>query len=134
MSNCGTVFLFRENYDTLYTMDLLCHGITSFKVFEKYHKDILNGKQLKRLEFKEKEPWGWHAGVNAYFTDETKYSKPLESDLYFIAYLKSIAKNTTCEKCASNKLPRQGDLTIGDFGGLQDTMRKFMTRKEHPLF
>lgn len=81
-----------KNYDTLYTMDLLCHGITSFKVFEKYHKDILNGKQLKRLEFKEKEPWGWHAGVNAYFTDETKYSKPLESDLYFIAYLKSIAK------------------------------------------
>lgn len=107
-----------KNYDTLYTMDLLCHGITSFKVFEKYHKDILNGKQLKRLEFKEKEPWGWHAGVNAYFTDETKYSKPLESDLYFIAYLKSIAKNTTCEKCASNKLPRQGDLTIGDFWGI----------------
>lgn len=110
-------YLGRE-YDTLYTMDLLCHGITSSKVFEKYHNDVLEGKELSRLEFKEKEPWGWHAGVNAYFTDGTKYSKPLEHDLYFVAYLKSIAKNTTCGKCVSNKLPRQGDLTIGDFWGI----------------
>jgi len=105
-------------YDTLYTIDLLCHGITSSKVFEKYHHDVLGGKQLSRLEFKEKEPWGWHAGVNAYFTDGTKYSKPLESDMFFIAYLKSIAKNTTCEKCVFNRLPRQGDLTMGDFWGI----------------
>lgn len=110
-------YLGRE-YDTLYTMDLLCHGITSSKVFKKYHKDVLEDKELSRLEFKEKEPWGWHAGVNAYFADGTKYSKPLETDMFFIAYLKSIAKNTTCEKCVSNKLPRQGDLTIGDFWGI----------------
>lgn len=107
-----------KEYDNLYTIDLLCHGITSSKVFEKYHKDVLEGKTLSRLEFKEKEPWGWHAGVNAYFTDGTKYSKPLEYDLYFTAYLKSIAKNTTCGKCVSNKLPRQGDLTMGDFWGI----------------
>ena len=107
-----------KEYESLYTIDLLCHGITSYKVFEKYHNDVLNGKELSRLEFKEKEPWGWHAGINAYFTDGTKYQKPLQSDMYFIAYLKSIAKNTSCEKCVSNKLPRQGDLTIGDFWGI----------------
>lgn len=107
-----------QEYDNLYTMDLLCHGITSSKVFEKYHNDVLEGKELSRLEFKEKEPWGWHAGVNAYFTDGTKYSKPLEHDLFFTAYLKSIAKNITCGSCVSNSLPRQGDLTIGDFWGI----------------
>lgn len=107
-----------KDYDSLYTIDLLCHGITSSKVFEKYHRDILGGKELSRLEFKEKEPWGWHAGVNAYFTDGTKYSKPLETDPYFIAYLKSIAKNRVCGNCVSNRLPRQGDLTIGDFWGI----------------
>ncbi len=110
-----------KDYDNLYTIDLLCHGITSSKVFEKYHKDVLDGKPLSRLEFKAKEPWGWHAGVNAYFTDGTTYSKPLESDMYFIAYLKSIAKNTTCGTCGVNRLPRQGDLTIGDFWGIPQT-------------
>lgn len=107
-----------KDYENLYTIDLLCHGITSSKVFEKYHKDIHEGKQLERLEFKAKEPWGWHAGVNAYFADGTHYAKPLENDMYYIAYLKSISKNTACEICNVNRLPRQGDLTIGDFWGI----------------
>ncbi len=113
-----------QEYANLYTIDLLCHGITSSKVFEKYHNDVLGAKKLNRLEFKQKTPWGWHAGINAYFTDGTTYQKPLESDMYFIAYLKSISKNTTCGKCVSNKLPRQGDLTIGDFWGIPNMMKK----------
>lgn len=116
-----------QEYANLYTIDLLCHGITSSKVFEKYHNDVLGAKKLNRLEFKQKTPWGWHAGINAYFTDGTTYQKPLESDMYFIAYLKSISKNTTCGKCVSNKLPRQGDLTIGDFGAFQNMMKKCLT-------
>lgn len=116
-------------YENLYTIDLLCHGITSSKVFEKYHKEVLEGKELARLEFKEKEPWGWHAGVNAYFSDGTKYSRPLETDMYFIAYLKSLAKNTICGKCVSNKLPRQGDLTIGDFWGIANYDKEVYDKK-----
>ena len=39
--------------------------------------------------------------------------------MYFIAYLKSISKKIQlCGKCVSNKLLRQGDLTIGDFWGI----------------
>lgn len=125
----GLYSYLNKNYDKLYTIDLLCHGITSSKVFEKYHNDVLDGKKMNRLEFKEKEPWGWHAGVNAYFTDGTKYSKPLESDMYFIAYLKSIAKNTTCGVCKLNRLPRQGDLTIGDFWGIAHTDKEMYDGK-----
>ena len=111
----GLYSYLNKDYDTLYTMDLVCHGITSSKVFEKYHKEVLGGKKLIRLEFKAKEPWGWHAGVNAYFEDGTKYSKPLETDPYFRAYLQSLSKNVACAECTSNRMPRQGDLTIGDF-------------------
>ena len=36
LSGCRFIFLFRtEEYANLYTIDLLCHGITSSKVFEK---------------------------------------------------------------------------------------------------
>ncbi len=118
-----------KDYENLYTIDLLCHGITSSKVFKKYHDDVLNGKPLSRLEFKAKEPWGWHAGVNAFFTDGTKYAKPLEADVYFIAYLKSMAKNTTCGTCGVNRLPRQGDLTIGDFWGIPQTDPEMYDKK-----
>ena len=107
-----------KKYENLYTIDLVCHGITSQKVFDKYHQDVLGGKQLTDLQFKAKQPWGWHSGMNARFEDGTAYSVPFEKDPYFIAYLHNISKNKTCGECLFNKLPRQADLSIGDFWGI----------------
>lgn len=104
-----------KEYPNLYTIDLFCHGITSWRVFEKYHQDVLKGKKIERLEFKAKEPWGWRAGVNAWFSDGSKYSQHTGTDPYFLAYLQNISENKACEECKANCLPRQGDLSIGDF-------------------
>lgn len=109
-----------KEYQNLYTIDLLCHGISSHKVFEKYRQDVLGNKKLVDLKFKAKKPWGWHAGVNARFNDGSSYAKPLETDPFFISYLQSISKNKPCGTCLFNRLPRQGDLTIGDFWKIQD--------------
>ncbi len=118
-----------KKYDNLYTIDLVCHGITSQKVFDKFHKDVLDGKKITDLQFKAKEPWGWHAGTNAKFEDGTKYSVPLEKCPYFIAYLKCISKNTTCGECQFNKLPRQADFSIGDFWGINKYNPAFNDQK-----
>lgn len=112
-------FLGKE-YPKLITIDILCHGISSHKVFKKYWNDILGGKKIEDLKFKSKKPWGWHAGVNARFTDGTVYSKIIEDDLYYVAYIQGLSKNTPCGTCLFNRLPRQGDLTIGDFWKIQD--------------
>lgn len=110
-----------KEYEKLYTIDLLCHGITSQKVFDKYRDEVLEKrkKRLTDIKFKAKEPWGWHAGVNAFFSDGSNYAEPLERDPYYIAYLNSISKNTACGSCPVNQLPRQGDITIGDFWGIE---------------
>lgn len=114
----GLYSYLNKEYENLYTIDLLCHGITSQKVFDKYREDVFGSKKLQRLEFKAKQPWGWHAGVNAYFDDGSVYREPCERDPYYVAYLNNISKNVTCGICKLNKLPRQGDLTIGDFWGI----------------
>ena len=111
-------YLGNKDYPNLYSIDLVCHGITSQKVFDKFHQDVLKGKKIVDLQFKAKQPWGWHAGTNAKFEDGTKYSLPLEKCPYFIAYLTNISKNRTCGTCLFNKLPRQADLSIGDFWGI----------------
>lgn len=107
-----------KQYNELITIDIFCHGITSSKVFEKYLADVHSAKDLKEIYFKAKEPWGWHAGINAYFKDGSSYSEPLERDPYYISYLNSMSKNKSCGGCLFNKLPRQGDLSIGDFWGI----------------
>ena len=118
-----------SKYENLYTIDLVCHGITSQKVFNKFHQDVLKGKKIVDLQFKAKQPWGWHAGTNAKFEDGTKYSEPLERCPYFIAYLKNISKNRTCGECMFNHLPRQADLSIGDFWGINKYNPKYNDKK-----
>lgn len=109
----------QKDYDQLYTVDLFCHGISSKKVFDKYLQDV-HGTERKivDLKFKAKEPWGWHAGINADFDDGSHYASPCERDPFYVSYLSSISKNNTCASCKFNRLPRQGDLTIGDFWGI----------------
>lgn len=107
-----------KKYDSLYTVELLCHGITSSKVFEKYRRDVFEGRELADLQFKSKKPWGWRSGINAAFTDGSTYSVPSKSDLYLLVYNKSISSSGACAACRSNMLPRQGDLMIGDFWGI----------------
>lgn len=118
-----------KDYDNLYTIDLLCHGITSYKVFSKYHKDVLKDKPFKSLYFKSKKPWGWIAGINATFTDGTHYSKIATEDPYFVAYIKGLSRNLPCETCPFCRLPRQGDLTIGDFWKIKNYDEKMDDNK-----
>ena len=112
-----------KSYEHLITVDLFCHGITSSKVFKKYHQEVLNNKELVSLEFKAKKPWGWHAGTQATFTDGTSYKKRLEEDPYFKAYLTGFSVNSACRTCSQNALPRQGDFSIGDFWGVEKYKR-----------
>lgn len=115
----------KRDYPNLYTIDLVCHGMTSRKVFDKYRRDVLRGRQLTDLRFKAKEPWGWHAGVNASFADGSVYAEPLERDPYFRAYLKNISKNTACSVCKLNQFPRRADLSTGDFWGINNFDRSY---------
>ncbi len=107
----------RDNKN-LYTIDLVCHGVSSHKVLEKYLHDIHNEKPVRELYFKRKEPWGWGAGTSIFFEDGTKYEQYHYFDPFFIAYNGGYCKNAACSFCSSNTMPRQGDLTMGDFWGI----------------
>jgi len=103
----------------LFLVEILCHGITSEKVFRKYAKDVFNGKKIKAISFKPKKPWGWHSGVTALFEDGSTYAKPVESDAFYRSYLRGLNRASSCGTCPFSRIPRQGDVTIGDFWGIE---------------
>lgn len=109
-----------NSYEALYTVELVCHGNTSTRVLARYREDVFSGKEITNLEYKKKAPWGWHAGINAEFSDGSEYSVPAEEDPYFRAFLNNISKNSACGECKFNHMPRQADLTIGDFWKIGD--------------
>lgn len=79
-----------RNNKNLYTIDLVCHGVSSYKVLEKYLHDVHHEKLVKELYFKRKESCGWGAGTSIFFEDGTKY----EQYHYFDPFLSPITNVT----------------------------------------
>lgn len=103
--------------ENLITVDLICHGIPSVKAFKKYLSDVHGNKKMTHVGFKDKE-YGWHASMTIDFEQTGRYNEPCEQDTYFWSYLCGVNRNEACGSCPFARLPRQGDITIGDFWGI----------------
>lgn len=109
----------RSQSANLISVDLICHGIPSVKAFQKYLRDVHGNRPVSYVGFKDKE-YGWHASMTIKFKDGEVFNEPCEKDVYFWSYLSGVNKNAACGDCPFARLPRQGDITIGDFWGISD--------------
>ena len=96
--------------DNLVTVDLLCGGLPSKGVYQKYLKELSKGKKIIDIKFRSKDhPYGT---LIVKFNDGTEQvQKP---NLYFRAFLRDLIKSDSCAKCTFASTPRQGDISIGD--------------------
>ncbi len=117
-------FLHRD-YESLYTMDLICHGVASPKLFAKYLV-WLGGKMKGKIigyDFRDKS-CGWGLDYMTKTKTKTK-TKPSTLDPYYFHFLKGTTYRECCYRCRYCSKERVGDITIGDYWGIE---------KEHPDF
>lgn len=110
----------QKKYDNLYTCDIVCHGVPSPEVFEKYKQmlESLNGSTIQRIAFRHKK-YGWKLySVSLLFNNNIEYSKTLKEDPYILGFLRDYYLRPSCYKCTYSKLPRVSDITLGDFWGV----------------
>ena len=96
--------------DKLITADLLCAGLPSKSVFQRYLKDVSDEKKIVDVQFRSKKyPYGTTVMK---FDDGTE--RVQRHDLYFLGFLSDLYKSDACAECTFANTPRQGDLSIGD--------------------
>lgn len=104
----------------LYTIDLMCHGGPSPKLFEdylnKYHGK--NEGRVAEVGFRDKDYFGWSTEMTVKYTDGTVYHRTRTLDPFYKAFLPCISTRKFCGHCAYAKLPRKGDITLADFWGV----------------
>lgn len=106
-----------HEYENLYTMDLICHGVPSAKLFRKY-LDWLGKKYNGKIiyyGFRDKDVAGWSCGGKT----KTK-TKTIEGicDPYYASFLRCESYRESCYVCPFAKSKeRVGDITMGDFWG-----------------
>ncbi len=113
----------RKTYDNLITVDLICHGVPSTTIFEKYKKEFMQNKpneKLININFRSKIK-GWTPKLNTNITtNNQQYFIKACKDPFMKSFLCNIAINASCLDCQFNKIPRIADITIGDFWGVDD--------------
>lgn len=116
-------FLGRE-YDNLYTVDVLCHGVPSPKVWDHYRREQegVYGRKLEGASFRDKRT-GWRSySMTLDFGADTQYCRPGNEDPYLWVFLRDICLRPSCHSCRFKEFPRLSDLTIGDAWGIEKHM------------
>lgn len=104
-----------KNYDNLLTVDLICHGVPSQNIFNKYLREVMRQGNIENISFRDKR-YGW--GLNIIRVDNNHggfYEGSMKNDWYIKSYLSDLIMRKCCSDCKFCDFPRAGDLTMGDF-------------------
>ena len=117
----GLKSFLRKDYETLLTVDILCHGVPSPKVYRKYLNGLLQTRDEKviKVNFRDKVR-GWSPTLtNTTTTTTTTYSYTQVDDTYMQLFLSNISLRKNCTDCKFCTTQREGDFTIADFWGIE---------------
>lgn len=119
-----------RNYDRLLTVDFICHGVPSPKIWRKYleeRRQILHRQAggepgvIDSVNFRDKAA-GWHCFSLAiqYKTSGGKtnrYRQTVHTDPYLKGFVQNIYLRPSCYDCSAKKLSAKSDITLGDLWG-----------------
>lgn len=113
----------KKDYENLITIDLVCHGVPSPLVFEKYKNEFMKNfptnEKLININFRSKVK-GWSPSLITTTTTTTVTNMQASKDDYMNAFLNNLSINSSCLNCEFNTLPRVADLSLADFWGVDE--------------
>lgn len=116
-----------KEYDNLYCMEIICHGVPSPKIFDDYIKILeknLGGKIID-LNFRDKKR-GWGALIKVSYNRNNKIREQyfsLEESYYLSHFWNANNYRDVCYECNYARTQRVSDIAIGDYWGV---------KKHHP--
>ena len=116
-----------KDYEDLLLVDLVCHGVPSQKLFDKYLTWLKkkNNSSIIEYEFRSKEKNSWGLNLKVKFESGKERYIPANLDPYYKTFLNGSTYRECCYNCKYAKIERVGDITIADYWGIE---------KEHPDF
>ena len=115
----------RKDYPNLLTVDIICHGVPSEQFFNDYihYTEKKIGGEISEFKFRDKSAgWGYNLTAKYIKSDGSiGYNRTTSSDSsYFDMFINSIVLRENCYNCKYTNGNRVGDITIGDYWGIED--------------
>lgn len=119
----GLKSFLRKDYDKLYTQDIICHGVPSPKVWNKYFqfREKEDRDKPKKISFRNKDG-GWKLFNMKFEYSNFEYRKNKIEDIYMQAFLRNTSLRDSCYNCSFKKKNRISDITLADFWGIENIL------------
>ncbi len=116
-------FLGRD-YDGLILVDLVCHGVPSPAVWERYisWRSTRSGEGLRPISVSlHSKETGWSTySVDIRWPYGKSYLASSREDPYIRAFAGDLCLRPACHRCSCKGLTRTADFTLGDYWGVWD--------------
>lgn len=117
--------------DKLILLDIVCHGVPSPKLLEKYieYQEKRYSAGVTELNFREKK-YGWeNYSMFLKFENKKQYRKVGYNDPYMRMFLSNAFLRPACYECQFKKILKSGDITLADFWGIKNIYPQFNDNK-----
>lgn len=110
-----------KEYDKLITIDVLCHGVPSPKLWKKYIDELSDFRRnrIDNVMFRNKNS-GWKSySVKIDLADGNGVYEKYPQNQYMRLFLSNICLRPSCHSCKYKSMERPSDITMGDFWGIE---------------
>lgn len=118
----------KKDYDNLICMDIVCHGVPSPKVWSAYlsWQENRTGAKVNTVDFRNKRDFGWHDHIETLmFNNGIK----INSEIYKNLFYGHMVLRPSCYVCPYKSIMHPGDITIGDYWGIEEVAPEFDDNK-----
>ena len=124
-----------KDYENLTTVDVVCHGVPSAKVYNKYLQEIASdtGESITKVNFRDKAN-GWKQGETLFFTKTHRIGAPKRQETYMRLFLNNVSIRPSCADCAFNSKRSLADITIADYWGVDKQQQLFDSIKDKTTY
>ncbi len=119
-----------KDYTNLLTVDLFCHGVASYKMFKESMNENYPVEKITNLSFRNKDlGWNYNEKLDRWATsaqllkfqiEDKEYLVDLEDSMYEVGFHQNISLQEACYNCTFSTFPRQGDISLGDYWGIEN--------------
>lgn len=110
---------------TLITVDILCHGVPSPKIWADYLRNKFDISEIDKVEFRDKKNFGWRDCVETITVD----GKNISSKEFSNSFYSHLIVRRSCFNCYYKKTERISDITIGDYWKIENIDKNFDDNK-----
>lgn len=119
-----------KNFPNLTTIDFVCHGVPSPKIWQRYIKEfeLLFKQPISNIRFRDKSI-SWRSYMFSISSKDKTISELVDENKFLRAYLKNLTIRPSCYACPTKSQKSNSDITIGDYWGIESVNKVFSDDK-----